>query len=123
MQSEKQLEALVRNQYRPGETGNPGGAPRTKPISDALRALLAGDEAKWAKVPKPTQDFVTTMYGDALQGCTKSRALILDRVEGSLPRAVEEKLLPIVEFLTPQRRAPQLNGHVVEVEAEPVERE
>jgi hypothetical protein len=38
-------------QFRPGQTGNPGGRPKTRPFADALRAELAraGDDGEALK--------------------------------------------------------------------------
>jgi hypothetical protein len=38
--SEARLAALRPTQWRPGQSGNPGGRPRKLPISDALREIL-----------------------------------------------------------------------------------
>lgn len=102
--SEKQLAALERNQYAPGESGNSGGRPKSKPLTDAMRLFLAGDEAEYMKVPQPTRTQVEAWYRDSLE-CPKSRALLLDRVEGSLPKASEQKELPRIAFtMQPIRR-------------------
>lgn len=39
--SPKQLEALERNQFRPGHSGNPGGKSATRMLRQELRAQLA----------------------------------------------------------------------------------
>lgn len=101
--------------WKPGQSGNPGGRPKTKPLTDGMRMLLEGDKEGFLALPKPLRLQIARWYGDALT-CAKSRALLLDRMEGGVPRAVDDKPLPVTEFILEvigQPAPPKLNGEAV----------
>jgi hypothetical protein len=74
-------------QFRKGESGNPGGRPKTKPVSDALRLLLALEVAKYKKFRAKTQaqKIARRMIYDAAKGISTMVREVLDRTEGKVP--------------------------------------
>lgn len=144
------LKALVPTQFPPNTSGNPGGLPKTKPITSAMRMLLDGDLDGFAKVPKPTRMIVGRWYGQAWSS-PYGMATLLERIEGRVPQPIEHKEMPKVAFIlqpimaagapagnttegsplsgareVESRIVPSKNGHkpqVEEVEAVPVDDE
>jgi Family of unknown function (DUF5681) len=82
------------HQWPPGKSGNPGGRPRRKPITDRIRELLEqpalpGPDGQRLIVPPgmTLADVIAIAYViDAALGDVKARKELVDRVEGkSLP--------------------------------------
>ncbi len=88
---------LVPHQFRKGQSGNPGGRPKTLPITDhlinqlgkpipaSMRAKLSpiftelyGDDATFAEM------LAFRLIADAANGDVKALKLVLDRVEGKV---------------------------------------
>lgn len=103
------LRGLAAHQYAKGETGNAGGRPKTKPITDLMRALLAGDIETFRAAPRPLQIVVARWYGMSLDD-PKALSLLLERVEGHVPK-VEEQELPAIVV---QVQSIVTNGHRVD---------
>jgi Family of unknown function (DUF5681) len=40
--------AMIAYQFKPGQSGNPGGRPRRKPLTDMLISFWAGFKAIWS---------------------------------------------------------------------------
>lgn len=78
----------LRPPWKPGESGNPGGRPQTKPLTDTLRRILempADEKFKPAtKLEKAAWKWYRAILEDA-----KSRAQALDRLEGKVAQPVE----------------------------------
>lgn len=81
--------------WKKGESGNPDGLKRTKPLSDALRAILSrerNDQEDWllAKDHGKTyaQHLAVILVGKAADGDIQAIREIFDRVEGKTPQAV-----------------------------------
>jgi hypothetical protein len=89
------VENIIPHQYKPGESGNPGGRPKKLPITDHMTEQLGRciPETMRAKLPAGFAD----LYGEqaclaeliafrlileAAQGNLKALAAVLDRVEG-----------------------------------------
>lgn len=72
--------------WKPGQSGNPGGRPRRKPISDAYTAIL---EAQDAKGVTGAQMIALAMFQQALKGNVQAVREITDRVEGALRQSVD----------------------------------
>jgi Family of unknown function (DUF5681) len=77
--------ALKANAFQPGQSGNPNGRPKTKPITDALRSLLdepyAGREKRF-KGKSNACALATRLYELALGGDLAAVRECADRAEG-----------------------------------------
>lgn len=91
------LAALKPTQFKPGQSGNAAGGPKTKPLTDAMRLYLAGEDEAFGKLPKRLREQILAWYGDALID-PRSRALLLDRVEGKVDDA-PDRPLPQITFI------------------------
>lgn len=72
-------------QWKPGQSGNVGGRPKIKPISDALRQLLdepySGREKRFKGMTNACA-LATRLYELALGGDLAAMRELADRVEG-----------------------------------------
>ena len=89
-------------QFRPGQSPNPGGRPKRKPMTDAYSARLDQKVSEYfgpdelARIPKKLRettvaDFIAySVIGEVVAGRNKVHAAreITDRVEGKVPLAV-----------------------------------
>ncbi len=66
--------------FKPGQSGNPGGRPKTRPYKDALLRLLkaAGDDTE--KLDK----LALALYSKALEGDVPAQREIADRIDGKV---------------------------------------
>ncbi len=67
-------------QFKPGQSGNPGGRPKETPITDALRAALSD--------PSELEKFIRAVLKKANKGDVKAFQAVSDRVEGKPAQAV-----------------------------------
>lgn len=75
--------------FKPGESGNPGGRPRTKPLTDALRALL---DLPPGKDPKPENNWdvaAQAWFNKIRAGDLVAMKEALNRLEGKVADKVE----------------------------------
>ena len=73
------------NQWKPGQSGNPGGRPRRRPITDRINQLLEQTLLDGITVPlgKVLADLVAEAYvAAAIAGDSRDRKELVDRVEG-----------------------------------------
>lgn len=95
------VENLKPHQFKPGESGNPGGRPKRLPITDRLLDQL--EKPLPARMKASLPELFAEVYGadptftDLLafrlieasgKGNLKALALLLDRVEGKVPQNV-----------------------------------
>ena len=80
---------FVERIWKPGESGNPGGRPRRKPLSDAYAALLNEPvpEAEAAKLKlKPGATYADiiamSLMREAIKGKVPAASEMADRIEG-----------------------------------------
>ncbi len=64
---------VVPYQWKPGQSGNPSGKPKSKPLSDLLRR--AGENGAYKRI-------VDALIARALEGDIKAITVVLDRIEG-----------------------------------------
>ena len=64
--------------WKPGQSGNPGGRPRTRPMTNALKALLDKDDQKLLK------GLVTVAAQKAIKGDFRFWKEIMDRSDGKV---------------------------------------
>ena len=70
--------------FKPGQSGNPGGRPKTKPFRDALRRAVeaAGDDTQ-------RLDMVAlALYSKALEGDVSAIKEVADRLDGKVPQGI-----------------------------------
>ena len=77
-------EPPVETRFKPGQSGNPNGRPKSKPFADALRAALkaAGDDSKTLETV--AQALVTK----ANTGDVAAIKEIADRLDGKVPQGL-----------------------------------
>lgn len=80
-QRKGRAEHLAQYQFKPGQSGNPGGRPKKLPGTIALRADLQD--------PELAQKLGRVQIRKALRGDTRAFKEILDRVEGKVPIRIE----------------------------------
>ncbi len=106
------VENLKPHQFKPGESGNPGGRPKKAPITDRLLVQL--EKPLPARMKAKLPSLFADVYGEdatftdllalrLIEACTdgslKALALILDRVEGKVPQGLRlagESAEPVV---------------------------
>ena len=72
--------------WKPGQSGNPGGRPRRKPVTDRLRDILESTD----KNGKTVADRIVEAIRDAaIGGDVRFVELILDRIEGKVPNILQ----------------------------------
>lgn len=72
--------------WKPGQSGNPGGRPRRKPVTDRLRDILESTD----KNGKTVADRIVEAIRDAaIGGDVRFVELILDRIEGKVPNVLQ----------------------------------
>ena len=98
--TETQIEALRPHQFRPGQSGNPGGRPRKKPLTERYEFLLESAAPPEIRSAYGLADGAT--YGDviavnmvnqAIQGEVPATKEITDRVEGKSYIVVQNNTL------------------------------
>ena len=65
---------VIGRPWKPGESGNPGGRPKTKPLTDAVRAVL--------REPEKAAKLARTLYNQASKGNIPAARLIWEYLEG-----------------------------------------
>jgi hypothetical protein len=72
-------EWLKEHQWKPGQSGNPGGRPKTRQVRDALQKLVNEQGLEPA---------VKAIYAKATEGDVAAFREIADRLDGKVPQAV-----------------------------------
>ena len=68
-------------QWKPGQTGNPGGRPKWKPLTEALQSLLEED-------PKLNKELIRAWVVKAGRGDVSAANMLWDRLEGKVTQTV-----------------------------------
>jgi hypothetical protein len=79
----KIVELGEHTQFKPGQSGNPGGRPKTKPITEALRELLASVGPVLGEKTN-AQSLADRLLVMALNGDLSAIRELADRVEGKV---------------------------------------
>lgn len=79
-------EALERNKFKPGHSGNPSGRPKSRTLTAALRALLEEEDPR--RLRTRAEALARKIVAQALKGDIRAATLIGDRTEGKPPQAV-----------------------------------
>ena len=70
--------------FKPGQSGNPNGRPKSKPFKEAIqRALAEAGDDKTA-----LQAVATALVGKAMLGDVPAIKEIADRLDGKVPQGV-----------------------------------
>jgi hypothetical protein len=70
----------LRPPWKPGESGNPAGRPRRKPLTDALIRILR--ERTWDSDRSAADQAAKALVERAISGDTAALRLLFERVEG-----------------------------------------
>jgi hypothetical protein len=73
------------NRWKPGQSGNPKGRPKSKPITAALKALLDKDDGKALKA------LAAVAVREALSGNFRYAKEILERIDGKVVEPIDLK--------------------------------
>lgn len=84
---QRKLRAIEPFRWQKGQSGNPGGRPKRKPISDAYTALLDAIDPKTGLTG--AQLVAQAMFLQAFKGNVQAVKEITDRVEGALRQSVD----------------------------------
>jgi Family of unknown function (DUF5681) len=79
-------------QFKPGQSGNPGGRPRVKMLSEAYKAVLEHDCRTPFKPITHAEAIAEKLVKEAEKGKVTAAAEIADRVEGKPRQAFDVKL-------------------------------
>src|ERR1017187_9707883 len=86
--------------WKPGESGNPGGRPKKKPLTDAYAALLAKLIPNDKEGRTFAEAIAQAMIKEAVKGKVNAASEIADRIEGkSLQRVAVSDGDPLAELL------------------------
>lgn len=77
----------IKNQFKPGQSGNPNGRPKKLPALDKLMADIMGEE-KDGKTA--AQAILMALRAKASKGDIKAAELLLDRAYGKAKQVTEE---------------------------------
>jgi hypothetical protein len=70
-------------QWKPGQSGNPGGRPKKKLVDECLEELLEAADSEHAKA------LAISLIAKALNGDTKAAQLVAERTQGKPSQKVE----------------------------------
>ncbi len=121
----------------PGVSGNPGGRPKSKPITDALRHLVLSAkvikrdgkafEVELPKEPRAVDYLAQGILEDALNRDATARTLLLDRTEGKVAQPLsgsdDEPPIQIEAPITAKEVARVLGNIVMNAEYDRQEKE
>lgn len=72
--------------WKPGQSGNPGGRPKRKPITDKLRAILEAEDSEVAHtIAKEIKDLLTDKNNKNFASVLRE---VLDRTEGKVTQPI-----------------------------------
>ena len=83
-------------QFRKGQSGNPGGRPKTKPFRDALLVRI-----RESKDPEVLSSVADALLEKARSGDTQSIAILADRLEGKPSATLDMNLAVPLSAMTP----------------------
>jgi uncharacterized protein DUF5681 len=75
--------------FQPGQSGNPGGRPKTAPLSQACREILAQPVPDDAKGRTYAEAIAETLAKNALKGDIRAAQELADRSEGKPRQRLE----------------------------------
>ncbi len=78
-------------QFKPGQSGNPGGRPRGTTLTKLIAGLLEKDELKDVDLnggPKVADAMVHTIVKKAIEGDYRFVELVMNRIDGKVPNPI-----------------------------------
>lgn len=100
--------------WQPGQSGNPGGRPKRKPLTDAYAALLdkpiPPDMARQLKLDESTtyaQVIAMSLVREAVKGKVNAAAEVADRVEGRITQPISGPDEGPIQIITSIPRPPK----------------
>jgi hypothetical protein len=116
----------TQTQFKPGQSGNPGGLPKGTPkVSIALMKLLAGDPSQEFEPKSRAEQVAWSLYLRAKSGDVSAIRELSDRTEGKSPATVNvnsgSKAAQYRDLA--ERLAAQYNKPLEQVVADIIERE
>lgn len=90
-------EQLLRNQFKPGQSGNPSGRPKKKPITELLEQI--------ANDPKAMAKIKAALIEHLIRGDIPTVNLMADRLEGKVTQTLEHTGRMTLEQLIIQAKA------------------
>ena len=92
--SPKVIETLKKNQWKPGQSGNPSGkkGPHLIPLLEKMldRELEMKDPISGDKTKKSVGEWLMLkLLANAMKGKEKSLSIILDRIEGAVQKNIK----------------------------------
>jgi hypothetical protein len=94
--------------WKPGQSGNPGGRPKGKPVTDELRRLMEEQPPNDPDGRSYARLLAQVLLHAALKGKVDAARELLDRVEGRVPHEVAAAVATGVP-LTSEQAADRLN--------------
>jgi hypothetical protein len=83
--------------WKPGQSGNPGGRPKTAPFSQACRDLLAAAAPGDRKGRTYAEAMAAALGEKALKGDLRAMAVLADRAEGKARQSVAVENTALVQ--------------------------
>lgn len=74
--------------FKPGQSGNPGGRPKEKPVTDELRRLMDREVPNDREGRTYAEVLAQAILHAALKGKVDAARELLDRIEGRVPHSV-----------------------------------
>jgi len=88
---------FIENQWKPGQSGNPGGKAKGQSLTAVLRELL--NEIPKGDTAKLKERIVKALLDKALKGDTKALDLIFERSDGKVKDELEVTEVQKIEFI------------------------
>ena len=86
-----------KTRWKPGQSGNPGGRPKTAPLSQACRELLAAPLPNDPERRTYAQAIAQALAEKAVAGDIRAAQELADRAEGRARQAIEVGPAPLRE--------------------------
>jgi hypothetical protein len=83
--------AMIPYQFKPGHSGNPGGRPRRKPLTDMLIRFLEQIDPKDKQKRQFAQKLIREWYDRAMKKSDLLLIEILSRIEGKLAPETDQE--------------------------------
>jgi hypothetical protein len=109
----KQVPGSEATRFPPGRSGNPGGRPKTAPLSQACRELLAASVPRDPMRRTYAEAIAQTLAEKALAGDIRAAAELADRAEGRARQSIEIQSVALREAFERMSRE-ELEGYASE---------
>jgi hypothetical protein len=93
----KTIQGGEATRFKPGQSGNPGGRPKTAPLSQACRELLARPVPDDVKGRTYAEAIAESLAEKALEGDIRAAQELGDRAEGRARQSIEVQNTALAE--------------------------